>query len=303
MKDSKARYIHKSIRPEAQFQEFRYAPANHMDPDDLRAALKKAKLRTLPKGARILAGKFKPSVTRGRPRGKKVKYLAWGIKSILIPKKGRRANPKPPPKTMGAPARGHARSKPVPKRTGQKRRPALRRSNPYRLSAGDKRAIKAFTERRPEDGGNLLTTNGTKLEKMGIGSETVAVWRSDKIVITSSESVKSDETILHALRKEAPKNWFAKRPNAGRRPKTRRTNHTICRHTLPLARGSKEKLTVCYPQGIFASLQAAVVNIQKDLRAKFTQLRRAPKITRAEWKFSDAAKTKGRWYFTAKKAA
>lgn len=99
--------------------------------------------------------------------------------------------------------------------------------------------------------------------------------------------------------KKAP----VKHPKKKSRPKKRTNQPATCKHTLALERGSKDKLTVCYPGRIFSSLRAAVLNIQKELRAKFGRLKKAPRITRAEWKFSDAAKTKGRWHFTASKAA
>lgn len=121
---------------------------------------------------------------------------------------------------------------------------AKRRFNPYRLSAGDKRAIKAFTKKRSEVGGKLLTTDGHKLQKMGLGGEVVAVWRFGKIVITSTESVKSDETILRALRKEAPRNLLAKqnpkRAPARRNPLTKRESESLLRE----AKGHRQRFRV-----------------------------------------------------------
>lgn len=75
----------------------------------------------------------------------------------------------------------------------------------FRLTVGDRRAITAFGEKRAEKGGPLLTTDGRVLEKLGLGRETVAKWEGGKVHLTSSQSVKSDETILRALRQAVPK--------------------------------------------------------------------------------------------------
>lgn len=82
------------------------------------------------------------------------------------------------------------------------------------------------------------------------------------------------------------------------RPKRRNpATGTTCRHTLPLQKGGHGKVAVCYPRGVFASLKAAVVNIQRELRAKFGQLRKAPAIASATWAYSDPGRTRGRWTF------
>lgn len=73
---------------------------------------------------------------------------------------------------------------------------------------------------------------------------------------------------------------------------------TVCRHTLPLQEGDHAKVEICYPQGVFSSLKAAVVNIQRELCAKYGRLKAAPALRRAVWAFSDAAQTRGRWTFT-----
>jgi len=71
----------------------------------------------------------------------------------------------------------------------------------------------------------------------------------------------------------------------------------ICRHTLPLQKGAHGRVEVCYPQGVFPSLKAAVVNIQRELRAKYGRLKAAPALRRADWAYSDAGRTRGRWTF------
>lgn len=70
------------------------------------------------------------------------------------------------------------------------------------LRDSDKRVIKAFVAERPADS-RLLETDGVRLEKLGLGGETVAVWHQGRIAILSTESVKSDESIIRAIVKEA----------------------------------------------------------------------------------------------------
>jgi len=82
-----------------------------------------------------------------------------------------------------------------------------------------------------------------------------------------------------------------------RAPKRRNPSATLCRHTLPLAKGQHHKVTVCYPQGVFPSLKAAVLNIQKELRARFGRLKGAPVVRTATWAYTNQAQTRGRWTF------
>tara|TARA_Y100000389_G_C17389454_1_gene478996 strand:+ start:73 stop:912 length:840 start_codon:yes stop_codon:yes gene_type:complete len=74
----------------------------------------------------------------------------------------------------------------------------------FRLSPREKKVIDAFILQR-EGHGRLLMTDGRSLYKVGLGGEKVAVWRGPKIAITSTESVKSDETIIRYLVKKAGK--------------------------------------------------------------------------------------------------
>ncbi len=70
------------------------------------------------------------------------------------------------------------------------------------LRESDKRVVKAFVAERPADS-NLLETDGVKLDKIGLGGETVAKWIDGRIAIVSTESAKSDESIIRLISKEA----------------------------------------------------------------------------------------------------
>lgn len=70
------------------------------------------------------------------------------------------------------------------------------------LSEADKRVIRAFVDERTADS-RLLETDGVKLDKIGLGGETVAVWNNGRIAIISTESVKSDESIIRLIAKVA----------------------------------------------------------------------------------------------------
>jgi len=72
------------------------------------------------------------------------------------------------------------------------------------LKPKDKNVIDAFYDKKKLEG-KLLFTDGDKLEKLGMGRDTVAVWKGHKIVITSSSAVKSDDVILRYMKKSIPK--------------------------------------------------------------------------------------------------
>jgi hypothetical protein len=82
------------------------------------------------------------------------------------------------------------------------------------LKPKDKKVIDAFYDRKKLEG-KLLFTDGDKLEKLGMGRDTVAVWKGHKdgegprwghrIVITSQSAVKSDDVILRYMKKSIPK--------------------------------------------------------------------------------------------------
>jgi hypothetical protein len=62
--------------------------------------------------------------------------------------------------------------------------------------------IEAFVDQEPYEG-QLLSTDWKSLRKHGMGKEKVAVWRGTRIAVVSTESVKSDETIIRYLVKVA----------------------------------------------------------------------------------------------------
>ena len=59
--------------------------------------------------------------------------------------------------------------------------------------------------------GRLLSTDGKTLEKLGMGGQTIAVWKNDKIVVTAVSDVKSTDTILNYMKKSIPKLNFDKK--------------------------------------------------------------------------------------------
>jgi hypothetical protein len=75
-------------------------------------------------------------------------------------------------------------------------------ANGISLTEADKRVVRAFVDERSADS-RLLDTDGVKLDKMGLGGETVAKWIGGRIAIVSTESAKSDETIIRAIIKVA----------------------------------------------------------------------------------------------------
>jgi len=70
-------------------------------------------------------------------------------------------------------------------------------SNPM-LKESDKRVIRSFVNERPASS-NLLDTDGVRLDKIGLGGETVAKWVGGRIAIISTESAKSDEAIIRLI--------------------------------------------------------------------------------------------------------
>ena len=72
------------------------------------------------------------------------------------------------------------------------------------LKPKDQKVIDAFYDKKELEG-KLLYTDGDKLEKLGMGRDTVAVWKGHKIEITSSSAVKSDDVILRYMKKSIPK--------------------------------------------------------------------------------------------------
>lgn len=77
------------------------------------------------------------------------------------------------------------------------------------LTSAEKKVVDAFYERKPAEGG-MLTTDGKKLEKKGLGGSDFAEWKGDKIVIHPDRPmVKNDEEILRYMKKSIPANSLA----------------------------------------------------------------------------------------------
>jgi hypothetical protein len=76
------------------------------------------------------------------------------------------------------------------------------------LKPKDKLTVDTFYYRKSRES-NLLSTNGNKLEKLGMGGQTIAKWnKSGKIEILAVTDVKSTESILTYMKKSIPKGNF-----------------------------------------------------------------------------------------------
>jgi len=78
------------------------------------------------------------------------------------------------------------------------------------LKPKDKDVIQAFYDKESLEG-RLLSTDGKSLEKHGLGGQTIAVWKNNKIVVTAVSDVKSTDTILNYMKKSIPKLNFDKK--------------------------------------------------------------------------------------------
>lgn len=104
----------------------------------------------------------------------------------------------------------------VPKKVETKAEPKTAEIKVAALTAAEKKVVDAFYEKKPAHGG-MLTTDGKKLEKNGLGGSNFAKWDGDKIVVDDSRpQVKNDEEILRYMKKSIPPNtlaphiWFKK---------------------------------------------------------------------------------------------
>jgi len=78
------------------------------------------------------------------------------------------------------------------------------------LKPKDKSVIDAFYNKESLEG-RLLSTDGKTLEKLGMGGQTMAVWKNNKIMVTAVSDVKSTDTILNYMKKSIPKLNFDKK--------------------------------------------------------------------------------------------
>ena len=76
------------------------------------------------------------------------------------------------------------------------------------LKPKDKKVIQAFYDKKPLEG-KMLNTDGKTLDKLGMGRDTVAMWKDNKIEITSKSAVRSDDMILRYMKKYIPKGNFS----------------------------------------------------------------------------------------------
>jgi hypothetical protein len=73
------------------------------------------------------------------------------------------------------------------------------------LSPNDKKVVDAFTDQKSMEG-KTLSTDGKKLELMGMGGGVVATWRNGVVEIGDDLGSRTFDTIVRALRKATPKN-------------------------------------------------------------------------------------------------
>ena len=75
------------------------------------------------------------------------------------------------------------------------------------LKSKDKSVIDAFYDKKPLEG-RMLNTDGVSLDKVGMGGQEIARWKSGKIQIVAKMDVKSTEQIVNYMKKSIPKNNF-----------------------------------------------------------------------------------------------
>jgi hypothetical protein len=135
------KFTHVHVRSPISFvkSSFKTVAISHANPRDLKFIRQKAKISRLPRGAKLVVGKFKPTST-ARTIGKSGKPLVWGIVKVLVPipkskqkkSSARRKNPGTPKLMI---------QNPLPKKVADFRR----RLNPGERKGFDK-AIKSYVE-------------------------------------------------------------------------------------------------------------------------------------------------------------
>ncbi len=90
-------------------------------------------------------------------------------------------------------------------------------SDPWKVTAAlkpkDKKVVEAFQAKKALEG-SLISTDGRKLTKNGMGGGTFAEWKGSKIVLDPNRPmVKNDEPIIHYMKKAIPKGDLADHPN------------------------------------------------------------------------------------------
>jgi hypothetical protein len=80
------------------------------------------------------------------------------------------------------------------------------------LTTTEKKVVDAFYDKKSAEGG-MLTTDGKKLEKTGMGGSNFAKWVGNKIVVDASRpQVANDQEILRYMKKSIPANTLASHP-------------------------------------------------------------------------------------------
>lgn len=100
----------------------------------------------------------------------------------------------------------------VPKKPEAKAEPKTADVKVAALTTAEKKVVDAFYEKKPAHAG-MLTTDGKKLEKVGLGGSNFAQWEGGKIVVDDSRpQVASDQEILRYMKKSIPVNTLAPHP-------------------------------------------------------------------------------------------
>jgi hypothetical protein len=83
----KGDYEHKRIRPPAHFVQgsFRTVPWEFASKAEQEFVKKKLKGKRITKGVKVITGRFRDGITRGRVKGVRVKYLGNGVQAVLFP--------------------------------------------------------------------------------------------------------------------------------------------------------------------------------------------------------------------------
>lgn len=77
------------------------------------------------------------------------------------------------------------------------------------IKSNDKRVVDSFYKKQSNDSGSILSTDGKKLEKIGMGGQIIAEWKGNKILIVAEMDSRSTQSIVRYMKKSIPTNIFA----------------------------------------------------------------------------------------------
>ena len=211
---------------------------------------------------------------------------------------------------------GHApaRKRVTPKRAVRKPLKKTRK-NPGDLTRPQKNMLSAL-HRAPLDKKTRKLTLAQAsvmkaLVRRGLASELKSKWKitakgTKALYPTKRTASKPHKRAVSKVRRAAKKAPARKKApakkKATKKKATKKRAAGPIKFTVALAKGKKAaRCTITYPRGVFTNRETALRNIQRELRAKFKHLAKAPQITSCTWKYSDKGRTKGCWHFTAKK--